>query len=757
VARTFDDIEQDLADTPSSGPSTGLLAVLWRRKALVILGLFCGLVAGFLYHLQRPAVYQSRAQLLVLKKRTDPMPMMGDGRASFIEDYVATQVTLLKSQVILGLAAKKLTGEQLQVPLDPSDEGRLYFLTQGLIVARDKDTGNPITGGSSILNLTFRGPSSADSPKIINSVVNAYGDYIRGQYSGMTNETLKIVADSLDATQKELARREEEYEKLHAQTTTQSQASPNELKSRINQNEQQLTMLSLEHIRLSSRLKTIEMGLKQIDEKTGVGPNGMSRAALLAVLDSSATRKAEMRGVEDALITLRLQEEDMLERLGKDHPDVVALRKRINLLSKHVLTVDPSAGAATGGKEVGRLDNIDIYLRSTQTELQQNQEQQLLLNQRLLADRAEAIKLDTFAVKEKILFEHCERLRKELNNLSDRKRQIDLSRDLSGFDATKITEPKDGELVSPILWQSLALLGFVGLMLGSGLAYLAEVTDKSFRTPEEIRQRLKLPVIGHVPPIKLEKMAGQPLPIDASLVTHFRPKSLESEAYRGVRTALYFSTQGRGHQVIQVTSPNASEGKSTLAANLAISIAQSGKRVILIDADFRKPRVDKLFKIESALGLATVIAGERPLREAIQFSEVPNLSLLPCGPRPANPAELLTSPQFVEVLAEIRQQFDFVIIDTPPVLAVSDPSIVAPRADGVLLTLQISKNGRPAAERAKEALTSLGANLLGVVVNGYSSVRPASQAYEYGYGYGYDDDVNASYHNTPDDVATKKG
>jgi len=262
---------------------------------------------------------------------------------------------------------------------------------------------------------------------------------------------------------------------------------------------------------------------------------------------------------------------------------------------------------------------------------------------------------------------------------------------------------------------------FLGFLSGFGLAYLAEVSDKSFRTPEEIRRRLGLPVVGHIPFLRQEETAElvRSTGLDPVLCTFYRSKSTEAEAYRGVRTSLYFSTRGQGHQIVQVTSPNKADGKSTLAANLAISIAQSGKRTILLDADFRKPRLHKVFSLASGrVGLASVIAGDAELKDAIQESVIPGLSLMPCGPIPQNPAELLTSPRLKELLEALRDQFDFVIIDTPPLLAVTDPCAVASCVDGVLLVVRVSKNGRPFAERAKEILNALGATVLGVVVNG---------------------------------------
>ena len=174
-----------------------------------------------------------------------------------------------------------------------------------------------------------------------------------------------------------------------------------------------------------------------------------------------------------------------------------------------------------------------------------------------------------------------------------------------------------------------------------------------------------------------------------------------------MRTALYFSTRGQGSKVIQITSPNPGDGKSTLAANLAISIAQSGKRVLLVDADMRRPTLDKLFNIPNEAGFAMVLGGMAELPDVIQESPIPCLSLLPSGVVPPNPAELLISPRLHEVLAWMRDHYDYIVIDTPPLLAVTDPGIVGPQVDGVLLTIRSTKTNRVEARRAREVLHNL--------------------------------------------------
>jgi capsular exopolysaccharide synthesis family protein len=213
--------------------------------------------------------------------------------------------------------------------------------------------------------------------------------------------------------------------------------------------------------------------------------------------------------------------------------------------------------------------------------------------------------------------------------------------------------------------------------------------------------------------------------------------------------------------MIQVTSPTPGDGKSTVAANLAISMAQSGKSVLLIDSDLRRPRVQKLFGIENEKGVAWML-GQLPksptaeqvkelLAEVVVDSPVPNLSIIGAGARPDNPSELLSSSQFDSLSEVLKGLFDIVLIDSPPLLAVTDPSTLASRVDGVLLVVRLKKNVKPLAARASRMLETLEANVIGVIVNGVGS-RAAKgygkyadadgyynrgRYYQYGYGYSY--------------------
>ena len=202
-----------------------------------------------------------------------------------------------------------------------------------------------------------------------------------------------------------------------------------------------------------------------------------------------------------------------------------------------------------------------------------------------------------------------------------------------------------------------------------------------------------------------------------ALVYYHRPGSREAEAYRSFRTTIYHSTKDSNDKIIQITSAEPGDGKSTTAANLAIAIAQSGKKVLLIDADLRRPTMHTLFGLPQDIGLTDVLLSEVEWSIAVRTTRLENLSVLTAGLCPQNPAELLSSDRLPDTLRAMRVMYDVIIIDTPPILAVSDPAIISPHIDGLLLVVRMGKNKRAAAERAREMIDSHGIRLYGVIVN----------------------------------------
>ena len=324
-----------------------------------------------------------------------------------------------------------------------------------------------------------------------------------------------------------------------------------------------------------------------------------------------------------------------------------------------------------------------------------------------------------------------------------RNRQAALQSQISGWESTYtsllqisrgspnsirvLEKPAIGTLVGPRIAQNVLVAALVGLALALGAIILFELIDDTLKTTEDARKTLNLPVLGSVARFGSGAYSDR-------LVTSSSEYSREAEAYRVLRTNLQFSAIGTTMNLLMITSSKPKEGKSTTAANLSAVIAQSGKRVILVDADLRRPVQHYIFELDNEQGLTTAFLDENgSVSKYLKPVTADSLSVLPSGPIPHNPAELLDSQRMIQVLDALKLEADLVIVDSPPVLSVADATILASRVDGVLMVVDSGYTRRGVAKRAKETLQGIGANILGVVVN-RAAVRSESDYY-YDYNY----------------------
>ena len=306
--------------------------------------------------------------------------------------------------------------------------------------------------------------------------------------------------------------------------------------------------------------------------------------------------------------------------------------------------------------------------------------------------------------------------------------------------------------VKPKKKLNLMLAGIIGLMLGVGIAFVIEYMDNSIRSPEEV-ERLGLPLLGTIPVIaeeeegekgngRLKLRPGalngdeEAQQLSRRLVAHFRPKSPISEAYRTVRTNIQYSRPDEPIRSLLVTSPGPGEGKSTTAANLAITFAQLGYKTLLIDADLRRPVMHRVFDLDRNKGLTNCLVGREKLDDVVNVTQIENLYVLTCGPLPPNPSEMLGSEAMRRLLGEAVEKFEAVVLDSPPVLAVTDAAVMSTEADGAVLVVRAGKTDRHAAVRAYESLRKVGANVIGGLLNGVR-VENLYGSYYYYYHYYY--------------------
>lgn len=278
---------------------------------------------------------------------------------------------------------------------------------------------------------------------------------------------------------------------------------------------------------------------------------------------------------------------------------------------------------------------------------------------------------------------------------------------------------------------SLMLASMIGLIGGVGMAFLVEYLDDSIKTAEEMEAVCRLPALGMVPLFSLDGKE-LPEPREMSLVTFSQPKSIVTEAIRHVRTAIMLSSSGGPPAALVVTSPNPNEGKTTLSINIAISLALNGRKVVLVDADLRKPQMHNIFQQPSQPGLSNFLSGNAGAEEILRPTEVPDLYFIPSGAIPPSPAELLTSKAFEELLLDLRREFQHVIIDTPPIIEFADGLALSGLVDGVLLVLKHNATRRDAGRLAKQLLDQVNARVIGTVMNMATANRLGYGGY-YGY------------------------
>lgn len=730
------------ADATGAAP-TVLQSVL-RRWPLVLIGLIAGGVAGVLGYLAQSPTYQSAAQLQVIKRDN---ARVNDVRFGYVDDYVSTQLELLKSQRILEAAAKLLLenkassiSPEFRQQLEAAPWAALKFK---LTATRSRETGGTGTLGNSIVNLTFNGDNRKDTQSVLEAVIEAY----KRDLKAITKTSLDSKVDQL---------------KLARDGVGKLRTAENQKKAELDGKRQKITYESPETItnrwtntraekaKLELELSSVDIQLESIKK---AGNDRAARQKVLGILSGGRRVGPDPTAntLEGNKLALDLKRKQLLETLGPDHQAVKEVDSQLALVRSETARLNPD-------NPTGDVDELAIFHEVLLQRKAGLTSQLAKLDEQIRGDKTLLDQIAELTPEMSLATARLTELNKQWNDLDTQYNSAAESQraeaQVTVYEAAELNKPAEGAQIGPVLLTWLLPGLFLGGLVGGGLALLLELRDKSFRSPAEIRERLGVPVIGHLPTIRTDmtREADVSAAYDPTLVSALRPKSVEAEAYRGVRAQVVQMCEKDGHNVVQITSPTPGDGKSTLAANLAISLAQSGKRVVLLDCDFRKPRVHKLFALtKPEVGLASVTNGDTPLADAVRHSDIDRLDLLPCGPRPGNPAELLSGPKFAEVLDQLKAQYDFVIVDTPPLLAVSDPRVVAQRVSGVVLVFRITSKARPLAERSRELLADMGASLLGVVVNGGVKSAEYGYGYSYGAGYNYTYEYDYQYAEAPDD------
>jgi exopolysaccharide transport family protein len=459
-----------------------------------------------------------------------------------------------------------------------------------------------------------------------------------------------------------------------------------------------------------------------IVSETGGGGNG----ATSGLLDKLREQQAG----------LRIQIADLSTQLGPSYPKVAQLNNQLKEIDHQLQSETNKAVDHLKGQYLGALQRENM------------------LRDAFDKQKQEANKLNESAIEYSILKRDLDSNRTLYEGLLEKLKEAGVTAGLRSnnfriIDAARVpTAPSE-----PNIPRNLAFALVLGVISAVGLAFILENMDNTVRTPEQAQALSALPSLGMIPLGSKSGnygAAGKRLALTASrevveTVAQIRPQSQMAESYRALRTSLLLSNLGAPPKVIMVTSARPQEGKTTTSINTAIVLAQKGVRVLLIDADLRRPSIHKALGMGPHSGLSNVLTGSATMEQTITTSPVlPNLFIMPAGTPPPNPAELLASSNMRDLIAELRDLYDHIVIDTPPTLSVTDAVVLSPRADATILVIRSGHTTKQALRRARDILMQVNAHVAGVLLNAVDLTSP-----DYYYYYEYQGKYSQYYQEEP--------
>jgi polysaccharide biosynthesis transport protein len=446
---------------------------------------------------------------------------------------------------------------------------------------------------------------------------------------------------------------------------------------------------------------------------------------------------------------------DALSQYGPNFPKVQRLQAQLK--------------EADDSIERGKKKILDVL----ESDYQEVRQREALLTQRLDQQKAESNQMAEKLVEYNILKREAEANKSLYDGLMTKLKETAISQGLRSSNI-RVVDPAmiPSTPARPAKARNLMLAFLVGLVGGIGLALLREYMDNTVKTPDDIETLARLPSLAVVPQFDSNGTAKKQklLPGFAAnghdkrieLVAQHLPKSQMSEAFRALRTSILLSQADHPPQVILVTSALPREGKTTAAANLAVTLAQLGDRTVLVDGDLRKPGVGRLLNMAGGkyAGLSSYLAGVSSLDlVTVPHPAIPNLAAIPTGPLPPNPADLLSSHKFADAITELRTKYKFIVIDSPPVMAATDAVIISVQTDGVLLVVRSGETPKEAFTRTRDLLNSVKCRILGVVLNAVDSNAPdyyySYRYYPYSYGYGPQEAAESSHDEDSESVSQR--
>src|SRR5229473_2205487 len=703
------------------------IRLLAKRKWIILSCVATVFAVVAIASLKMTPIYEANGSIAINKPDTT---LNFQNSATFSLDYydpteLDTEVKILQSDLLALQVIKELNldhsggasgqAPSLEVTPDPLqvDSAHLSSLIGGfkgsLRVALSPNT--------RIIEVHYRSGDPQMAANVVNTLMQTYVENnfksrfeSTMQASDWLNKQLVDLQMKVETSQEKLVRYQREHEILGIDE------KQNITTSKLDELNKALTAAESERMDKESVYRIVQSG------------DADTIASAATLLDAAGTGAQSGTGLLEGLrakeADVRIQAAELSTQFGPSYPKVAQLNNQLKEIDAQILLETKKVAGKIRGQ----------YMAALQREN--------MLHDALEKQKQEANKLNESAIQYSILKRDLESYRQLYEGLMEKMKQAGVSAGLKSnnfriVDVARVpTSP-----IEPNIPRNLAFAFMLGLTSGVGLAFLLEGLDNTVRTTEQAQMISGLPPLGMIPMGSRTARDGansKRLVIATSneaveLVTQVRPQSQMAESYRALRTSLLLSNLGAPPKVIMITSALPQEGKTTTSINCAVVLAQKGIRVLLIDADLRRPSIHKTLGMGPRSGLSNVLTGSATLQQAISRSPMlPNLAVLPAGTPPPNPAELLASSNMRDVLEELRGQYDHIVLDTPPTLSVTDAVVLSPRADAIVLVIRSGQTTKHALRRSRDVLLQVNAKVSGVLLN---AVDLSSPDYYYYYEY----------------------
>lgn len=700
-----------------------------KRKWIVAISIVIALVMGGLISVRTTPIYEAETRILISPQTANPLSFKDNNSSQNSDDQqrdIDTKVKILQSDTIAelvirrlnldarpefaGILQRKTTGG-IAISESAAQEGQrteqfIRNLQSRLRVQQVPDT--------SLVEISYSDPNASLSAEIANATATTFIEQnVKSRYESTTQAAdwlSKQLADlqiKMESSQSKLVQYEQEHNIIGVDD------KQNLTTEKLDALSKEVTAAEADRIQKES--------LYQI--ATGNNPDTLSAVLQDAVLTGLRQRQTDLQA-QYALVSTEF---------GPGYPKLLEIKNQLEQVNKDYQ------------------EQVQTSVSRIKSEYQAAMNRENMLKAALSEQTKIADKLNEGAVQYKVLKQEADSDRQLYDGLLQQLKEASLA---AGLDSSNIRVVDRARVPlhpsSPNIPRNLEFALLIGLVSGIAMAFGIETFDTTVRTPDQAENVSGLPTLGVIP--LQAQIDSDTLPISKgaalnrgsrkgpgprALISYREPQSEIAEAYRALRTSILLSTPAHPPRSILITSSVPQDGKTMTCVNAAIVLAQQGKRVLLLDADMRRPSIHKAFGLRDQIGLSNILAGSAPASQAIEATMQPNLFVISAGPIPPHPAELLSSRLMGELLSKLCDEYDHVIIDSPPVIFVTDPVLLSVQTDAVLLIIRSGQTTAAHVRRARNLLQSVKARLLGIVVNAADLTSPDYYYYHYGSKYRY--------------------